>query len=68
MSFSTLTMSHGVLDTVLAPQVVGAQYDTIVRNKASLLRHETSAAADILAVQVCSQLVDVLPHEPNDGA
>ena len=50
----------------LIPQFIGAQDDAVALLEATALPCVASTTANVLAVQITSQLIDVLPHEAND--
>ena len=60
-------MSHGVLEVALIPQLVGTYLYSIFGIEPSCLPCDASSATDIAAMDIAAKLVDVFPHEADDG-
>lgn len=61
-------VSHGIFQMALVFHLVGANQDSIFRVETAALAVCTTAAVDIMVVEVASQLLDVIAQVTDDGA
>lgn len=60
-------MSHCVLQMPLILHLIGAEQNSVLGIKAATLSIGTTAAVDVVAVEIASKLPDVVAEEADDG-
>lgn len=61
-------MRQGILQMALIPHLVRANLDPVVRIKTAGLARRAAGASDVVAVEVSSELADVVAQKTDDRA